>query len=195
MTALHVFTELGPETYGPGKISAYLDKDQNLGDGMKFMFDTGATTTARLPEYLKSVGHQNPSGRSEVWQLAFGEGTSLFTWLGSHPESLQHFQNLMTVQRGMRLDWVDIFPIEERFIGGYDPAISDVLLVDVGGGRGSELEAFKKKFPNAPGKLVLQDLPEVIESCPHLDDLGVVRQSHDFFTPQPVKGNELVSGE
>ena len=36
------------------------------------------------------------------------------------------------------------------------------LLVDIGGGRGHDLEAFKHTNPNAEGKLVLQDLPPVI---------------------------------
>jgi hypothetical protein len=60
------------------------------------------------------------------------------------------------------------------------------LLVDIGGGRGHDLEAFGKKFPNAKGKLVLQDLPP-IDDISELDQ-SIMRMKYDFFTEQPIKG-------
>lgn len=59
-------------------------------------------------------------------------------------------------------------------------------MVDIGGGRGQDLMSFKDKFPNAPGRFILQDQPHVVESA-HLSE-RVEKMGYDFFTPQPVKG-------
>ena len=45
-------------------------------------------------------------------------------------------------------------------------------------------------FPDAKSKLVVQDLPPVIEDIKDLHR-DIVRQKYDFFTPQPVVGKSL----
>jgi hypothetical protein len=45
----------------------------------------------------------------------------------------------------------------------------------------------RRKYPNAPGRLVLQDLPVVINAIQQLDP-KIERMTHDFYTEQPVKG-------
>ena len=50
--------------------------------------------------------------------------------------------------------------------------------------------SLKQHFPGLPGKVVLQDLEEVIRDAVEngtVDD-GVQTMVHDFFTSQPVKG-------
>jgi hypothetical protein len=37
-------------------------------------------------------------------------------------------------------------------------------MVDVAGGRGHDLKKFRAKFPHAPGRLIVEDLPQVLES-------------------------------
>lgn len=64
---------------------------------------------------------------------------------------------------------------------------SEPLLVDVGGEIGHDLIAFKQKFPSLPGKLIVQDIPVVIEAVQDLPS-GIEAMKHDFLTPQPVKG-------
>jgi hypothetical protein len=67
----------------------------------------------------------------------------------------------------------------------------DVLLVDVGGGVGHDLAEFRRKWPGVKGRLVLQDLGEVIEQAKAMNretERGVEATVHDFFTEQPVKG-------
>ena len=61
------------------------------------------------------------------------------------------------------------------------------LLVDIGGGHGYDIQNFGRRFPGAPGRLILQDLGAVIDDIKVLDE-GVVRMKYDFFTEQPVKG-------
>ena len=77
------------------------------------------------------------------------------------------------------------FPVKERLFQGLDLGVSDFLLVDGGGGRGHDLEKFRKTFVNVPGRLILQDLPGVIENIEDLDT-SIGRVAHDFTAPQPV---------
>lgn len=66
------------------------------------------------------------------------------------------------------------------------------LLVDIGGGRGHDLLEFRNRFPEAPGKLVLEDLPSVIDEVRDAQDLNagdVDAVPYDFFAgQQPVPG-------
>lgn len=61
-----------------------------------------------------------------------------------------------------------------------------MLLVDVGGGRGHDLESFAARHASHPGKLVLQDREPVIASLVISKDTPFEAEAHDFFTPQPV---------
>ena len=60
------------------------------------------------------------------------------------------------------------------------------LLVDIGGKLGHDLMAFQQKFPHRPRKLVVQDLPVVIDDAKGLLS-GIEAMKHGFFEPQPVR--------
>lgn len=70
----------------------------------------------------------------------------------------------------------------------------EVLIVDVGGGKGQSLVAIQQELRDEGvevkglGSWVLQDRPGVIASIPEEDLPGIKKQAHDFFTPQPIKG-------
>lgn len=78
------------------------------------------------------------------------------------------------------------YPITERLIDGAKTKNDAAFLVDVGGGKGHDLESLKSKFPTLPGRLIPQDVPEII----NLTNLsqGLEATIHDFNTPQPVQG-------
>ena len=81
-------------------------------------------------------------------------------------------------------------PVQAVLLNDFNAEEKAVLPVDVGGGRGHDLEAFKEAFPHQEGRLIVQDLPDVV------DDIrqpvpGVEAMKHNFFTPQPVKGSPL----
>lgn len=86
--------------------------------------------------------------------------------------------------------WIDsgFYPVQERFTEHKIKADKDaVLLVDVGGGLGHDLEDFKSKYTHLPGRLVLQERPEVIAQITQ-ENPGFESMSHDFFTAQPIQG-------
>ena len=80
----------------------------------------------------------------------------------------------------------DYYPVQERLADGARSDKDAVLLVDVGGSHGHDLEQFHAKHPHIPGRLVLQDTPEVVDQVKASNVFETT--AHDFFTPQPVKG-------
>ncbi len=110
-------------------------------------------------------------------------------YLGEHPELLQCFNNYMAGYRQGKHIWVepDFYPVAERLGKDVKSDEEAVLLVDVGGGMGHDLEEFKAKHPHLPGKLVLQERQEVVSQIKSLSP-GIEANVHDFFTAQPVKG-------
>ena len=85
--------------------------------------------------------------------------------------------------------WTDWYPVRSHILDGADS--ESTLLVDVGGGFGHDLEAFFRAFPETQGRLVLQDLPEVlarVPPSPSQEGMGIRVVPHDFFRPQPERG-------
>ena len=101
------------------------------------------------------------------------------------PSLLRDFNNFMGQTMGARQYWVDWFPVEEYLLAGFDSGTT--LLVDVGGGKGHDLQAFHARYPGR-GKLVLQDLPQALDSIGDEINPVIERMKQDFFTDQPVKG-------
>jgi hypothetical protein len=53
---------------------------------------------------------------------------------------------------------------------------------------GHDLVGLKRKFPNLPSRLVLEDLPDVIEHAKESTEDGIEVVGYDMFTEQPLKG-------
>ena len=69
-----------------------------------------------------------------------------------------------------------------------------VFLVDIGGGKGHDLQELHRKYPELPGKLVLQDLKDVIKGAEASGlDEKIITMEYDFFTPQPISGKSCKS--
>ena len=66
------------------------------------------------------------------------------------------------------------------------PNEEEVILVDVGGGHGHVLEDFRKQRPDIKGRVIVQDLPGVIEGRAPVN--GVEVMAYNMFTTQPVRG-------
>lgn len=140
---------------------------------------------SKLPEYFQEKGWKTPDDVADSpWSFTLGTKTSYFEYMASKPYYQNAFDTVMAAPyRRNEVDWKDFFPVQEK-LQVQKP--SDVLLVDVGGGRGKDLQAFREKFPDLPGKLVLQDLAHVSETAKLPS--GIEVQVHNFFDEQPVKG-------
>ncbi len=152
-------------------------------------FDFGTRTLAQLPAWFKSNGYQSPtSATSGPLQHIFNTNLNSFEYWATLPtNALQNFNTCMTGNRGSRPSWIEWFPVEHNVLQGAEEDETAVLIVDVAGGRGHDLEAFRRKFPHAKGRMILQDLPSVIDDIQDLDP-HIERLTHDMFLPQPIRG-------
>lgn len=143
-----------------------------------------------LPAYLKKNGYRNPTNPTDTaLQLGFNTDLHFFETVKQDPVTAKQFNNHMSIYSLGRPSWMDVgfFPVQERLIEGSNTTNDNVLLIDMGGSIGHDLSEFKRKWPDAPGRLILQDLPTVACHAQGLDPTIEV-MPHDFFTPQPVKG-------
>lgn len=148
---------------------------------------------AKAPEYFKQHGYKNPSdGTDSPFQYAYDcKGVGFFDYFVRAPEMGRRFGSMMTAWSVGRPRWMQeaYYPVQERLVKGSKQDDNDddaVFLVDVGGGRGHDLEGLKQAHPNIKGRLILQDRPEVV-SLAELSP-GLEKMVHDFNTPQPIKG-------
>ena len=154
--------------------------------------DEGALCCTKMHEFLAQTKYKNPEGPMGVFQYAENTRLPLFSWLTQHPAKLTSFLTMQEGWRAGRTEWFEIFPTEEMLFEGAELDSQDsVLLVDVGGGHGYEIQTFKDRFPNQRGRLVLQDLPSVIDDIKDLHP-DIVRMKYDFFTEQPIKGKQRI---
>ena len=93
----------------------------------------------------------------------------------------------MMLQRDERPNFTDFFLADRQLADGFHQSGEDaVMFVDVGGGRGHETLELRNKFPNLPGRMIVQDRPEIIRGIINKEGMEVME--HDFFKLQPVKG-------
>jgi hypothetical protein len=154
---------------------------------IKFIFDNGMLSLAKVPEFLRRNNFQTPEGATKgPFQFAQQIDESMWTWIAKDPEKLDSCNTFMEGDRGARPSWLEWFPVEERLLSGAHPD-AETLMVDVAGGRGHDIVAFTERYPHAPGRLVLEDLPHVLEES-KIDNRRIEKQPIDLFKPQPVHG-------
>ncbi|KAK9778976.1 putative O-methyltransferase domain-containing protein [Seiridium cardinale] len=140
-------------------------------------------------EFAQENKFHNPiDSHNTSMQRAYKTDLDMFQWLQTIGYG-EHFNNHMRAYAEGRLRWMDpaVYPVKERLIDGAEADPESPFMVDIAGGVGHDLAAFKEYHPDHPGQLILQDLPNVIDRIQQLDG-GIVRMEYDFHTPQPVKG-------
>ncbi|KAJ5716130.1 hypothetical protein N7493_008041 [Penicillium malachiteum] len=191
LTAIGLCDELGNQLYAandktrfkilPGSIAAE-----------KHHFDLDFGMGGRLVDYMRGPGIQQFADEpGAITLFKYAHGTDLiFGLLEKNAEQKQAFDDYMAARRVSDMpQWFEIFPIAE-YLGFLREDPSAALMVDVGGGPGQELARFKERYPEIPGRFVLQDLPVTLNRIDNLPD-GIEAMEYDFFTPQPVKGARL----
>lgn len=125
--------------------------------------------------------------------MGYKTDMGFFGHVQQEPVTAKRFNNHMGVYAQGRPRWMDpgFYPVQEQLIDGAGIGETDVLMVDVGGSFGHDLADFRRKWSHVPGRLVLQDLPEVVTSVKDMH-YSVDVMGYDFFTEQPVKGEIYV---
>ncbi|KAJ5759510.1 S-adenosyl-L-methionine-dependent methyltransferase [Penicillium odoratum] len=155
----------------------------------KHHFDLDFGMGGRLVDYMRGPGIQQFADEPDaitLFKYAYGTDV-IFGLLEKNPEQKEAFDDYMAARRVDDMpQWFEIYPIASTLRSlPYDP--SAALIVDVGGGPGQELIRFKERYPDLPGRFVLQDLPITLNRIVALPE-GIEAVEYDFFTPQPVKG-------
>ncbi len=189
-TSTHLFQETSPSHYTQNAFSAIFVIPANR-DMFKQMYDFLGQGVYTMPRFLESTKYQNPTDYNNS-PFQFGHHTSLGFWeyLKEDPERAKIFnsgmQSLATVGDVTRSAWP--YPFDEE-LGKEDIRESDVAIVDVGGGRGQALEAIKAAFPGLMGRMVLQDVHDVIDDAKARGLPSFIEpMAASFFERQPVKG-------
>ncbi|KAB8276627.1 O-methyltransferase-domain-containing protein [Aspergillus minisclerotigenes] len=187
LTAAGYVSEAGVQTYKPSPLTMAM-ADGTLEAMTRACFDIGNYCSTYAPEYFRQNNNQFPTSAEDTpFQLAKKTPLSYFAWLGENPSLAKDFQQWMTLKQQATPNWVDWFDVQGNLLHGFRNRPDDVLLVDVGGGEGHYLHAFNDKYPDAPGRRILQDLPQVISTI-NKTPKDTELMAHDFFTVQPVKG-------
>ncbi|KAK3386836.1 S-adenosyl-L-methionine-dependent methyltransferase [Podospora didyma] len=193
VAAMGYIHETGRDEYRPSSFSKSLTIPI-IGAGYQIFTGPGSTgglgkCVSSLPAYLKSTGYKTPNSMSDG-NLQFSHETKLnmFEWLHANPPTGQQFNQHMGGYAQGRPRWLDdgFYPVQERLIEGFS---GETLLVDIGGSVGHDINEFATRFPDAKGRLVLQDVEAVISTITENQiSPKIERTVYDFFTEQPVKG-------
>ncbi|OLN83353.1 Demethylsterigmatocystin 6-O-methyltransferase 3 [Colletotrichum chlorophyti] len=187
--AMQYITETGPDQYKPTNFSNALTIT-SMGAGYPCVAGACMEALAKFHEFARKTNYREPR---DVFNspLQYGYNTKLdcFSHFAANPPYDLQFAQHMGAYRQGRPSWMDegVFPVKKRLIDGFDQAGSGVLLVDIGGSFGHDIDEFRRKHPHAPGRLIVQDLPSVIDQIEKLDE-KIERMGHDFFNEQPIKG-------
>jgi hypothetical protein len=137
-----------------------------------------------LPAFFKKTAYKDPVDELHAsFQDAFQTELPVFAWFASHPNHLAPFNEYMKLRRRPTVSWLTVYPVLDQ-VKTWDS--ERAVFVNIGGGVGHQCAEFKQKFPDVPGKVILQDLPHSIAAA--LPTPGVENMVHDFFEPQPVRG-------
>jgi hypothetical protein len=143
-------------------------------------------TAVSIPEYFAANGYQNPTDALDgPFNFAHAcKGSTYFEYMARPGNKrLSHaFNQTMEMKKGTEEDdFAVAYPSADRLKNG-DP--ERVLFVDVGGNMGHQVRRFAETYPELKGKLILEDLPQVVEAAKDVPD-SIAKVGHDFFTPQP----------
>ncbi|KFX86642.1 hypothetical protein V495_06967 [Pseudogymnoascus sp. VKM F-4514 (FW-929)] len=181
-----IAAETGPDEYTHNQLSQSL-LPEAAGAFFLLCMDL-SKSMGTLPEYFKS---HKPEDLYDLTKSPFAysvgkEGRSYYEVLNDDVDqrniwnaALQMAEKNMPV-RGM-FPWVSLKEQVEK-----EP--ERAFVVDIGGGRGQSLLAIQDECSGTFGsKLILQDLPIVIDSLKPEEIPNIDATVHDLFTPQPVK--------
>ncbi|PHH76530.1 hypothetical protein CDD82_3954 [Ophiocordyceps australis] len=160
-----------------------------IGNSYLAMLSCGSSGAARFHEFSRKRGWANPTdAKDTALMYAYGTKLDIFEWQQSLGYGTHFIDHISGYDLG-RLPWMapGFYPVKERLITGADADPEAPFLVDIAGNVGHDLARFYKCYPSVPGKLILEDLPSVINTIQDLDP-AIIRIGYDFHTKQPIQG-------
>ncbi|KAL7623125.1 hypothetical protein AAE478_006806 [Parahypoxylon ruwenzoriense] len=195
LASLSLIREVGADVWAASHFGNNLS-GTGQSAGVCHMVDNCFAAFVALPAFLQRHAYHPPSTKTDT-AFALGNGlspeTTIFEWLKTRPENARSFNVFMGAHRTGVRSWLDgpevISEITDAFkkvtAGKTEGQEKGVSFVDIGGGIGHQCKAFKKRTPHLDGKIILEDLEEVVQDA-ELED-GIEAAGLDFLKGQPVK--------
>ncbi|KXG50685.1 Winged helix-turn-helix transcription repressor DNA-binding [Penicillium griseofulvum] len=186
--AMGLLVETSEDEYRTTNYTKALSLPQ-LGHGYLGLTAATGAGTLKFHEFSRKRGWVNPTDCQDTSLMyAYSTDKDIFSWV----HDLGYGKHLNDYLGGYNIGrpwWMDpcVYPVKEKLIDGADSSPDASFLVDIGGNVGHDLARFHSRYPNAPGKLILQDLPMMIQQIKDLDP-AIVRMEYDFHHEQPIKG-------
>ncbi|TGO53354.1 hypothetical protein BCON_0125g00200 [Botryotinia convoluta] len=194
LTSVGIFTEVGEETY-THNIRSKLFTNTTFRTMMRGISSIMTPYLVKLPEYLSCTSFQNPGTEEQnLFQYTMNTEMNYFDWVHTQPRDLEIFSAAMqgSSQRsqGATAKLVSSqFPLSDVLNCGTKKSEEleeeNVLIVDVGGGRGKVLNDLRIARPDLQGGMIVQDLPKEIDGREPTP--GIRSMAHDFFILNQLK--------
>lgn len=185
LAAIEAVAETSADQYAANNVTRNLT-EKVVEAGLGHYFYTAGPQYEALPQYLKRTGYHNPTNSLQTaFQQAWKTPLHAFDWFGENPQHLAHFNDYMALRRQPEQTWLTVYPVSDEVQGWDARDNTRAIYVNIGGGIGHQCAQFKAKYPDLPGRVVLQDLPHTVAQA--LQTPGVENMGHDFFEEQPVK--------
>ena len=193
LVSCHLFCETSPSHYTHNAFSSVFLIPANR-DMFKQRYDLLGLAVYTMPQFLESTHYRNPTDyHSGAFQYGHRTELGLFEYIKGNPKSVKTFDSAMQ-SLAMMYDAgrsAGSFPFDKE-LDLEEIRDSYVVVVDVGGGRGQALKAIHEGFPSLRGRMVLQDVPEVIEDAKASGLPSFIEpMAASFFEAQPVQGKEI----
>ncbi|CAG9950381.1 unnamed protein product, partial [Clonostachys rosea f. rosea IK726] len=183
LSAAGAVHETGKHQYVANHVTDNLS-DGAVEAGISHYFSTASPPAQSLPDFLEQIGYTNPVAETHTaFKLAFNTDLNAYAWFGQNPTQLNHFNTYMALRRNPDSTWLSVYPVAEEAAAW--PS-EKPLYVNIGGGVGHQCAQFREKYPDLPGRIVLQDLPHSVAQA--LPTPGVENMAHNILEPQPVVG-------
>ncbi|KAF4637258.1 hypothetical protein G7Y89_g832 [Cudoniella acicularis] len=184
LSAVGFVKEVAEQTWVATPITKAMAND-TIAAGHRMMWELMAVAVAQAPKFLKETRYRSPANSQDgLVQYAYQTKLSVFELISTIPQMQRDFDIFMGSMMGTGKYWIDWYPIQELIIDGARD--DSVLMIDIGGGNGYDLQAFERKYPQR-GRLVLQDRPSVIDNIKDMHP-AIEYFKYDFFTSQPIQG-------
>ncbi|KAI4906031.1 hypothetical protein J4E90_010946 [Alternaria incomplexa] len=189
LAANSTIREVDHDTYASTRLSASL-RQKSFKDAVHFMFDDFYNVGWRVPSFLDSISHRNPSDiNNGPFQHAHGfSNKSLYTYFNEDAAMGERFGGMIQMYNaGKPFFWEDgYYPFRERLVEGGPVSDKEVLLVDIGGGDAGDLGLLRKALgEDVKGRLVLQELKHIVDRS---EQDGFEAHVGDWNEVQPIKG-------
>ncbi|KAI5920248.1 S-adenosyl-L-methionine-dependent methyltransferase [Camillea tinctor] len=188
LNAEHIIEETGQDKYRSTLFSLALGKtDGPVTQTILSGSHHGIDSSRNLPRFLERTSYEEPLDPTDTNYMDLTpERYTMYARCQADTAHQASFVGFMEGLNAYKRNWTEVYDTGE-LLDGFDIDGPSALFVDIGGGHGLDVTRLLDKHPDIPpGKIILQDTPDVIEMVKASDKINAV--AYDFFTPQPVQG-------